>query len=77
MSNIKVNIQLVDGSDRTLHEKGESCSSLIETLCGNDIRPPPRNMKIKVFTKSMKVVEIIIPNEREDEAIVKVDGETL
>jgi len=72
-----VDIQQAEGSDWTLHEKGKSCSSLIETLCGNDIRPPARNMKIKVFTESMKMVEIIIPNESKDKAIVKVDGEIL
>ena len=74
MSNIEVYAPLVDGGLSPLHEEGESCSLLVETILGDDLRPPPRCLTIRIRTESGKEVIIIVPNDQSN-AVVRVDGE--
>jgi len=74
MSNIQVDAPLVNGDLFPLHELGESCGILVETILGDDLRPPPRNLKIKITTGNGKLVEVVIPNDHTSVAVVKVDG---
>lgn len=77
MSNIEVYAPLVDGSLFPLHDVGEGCNLLVATVLGDDLRPPPRSLTIKVATKGGKTVELIIPNDHQATAIVRVDGEDI
>lgn len=74
MSNIEVYAPLVDGSSVHLHNTEEGCNHLIEIILGDDLRPPPKNLTIKVTTKGGKKVELIIPNDHQAIAIVRIDG---
>jgi len=76
MSNIEVYAPLVDGSMFPFHEKGESCKFLIEEILGDDLRPPPRRLTIKIKTSSGKDVIINIPNDH-SEATVNINGESI
>lgn len=77
MSNIEIDIPLVDGSLMPYHEKGESCRLAIEKLIGNDFGAPPRSVVFTVATASGKMVKLTIPYSHDDQAIVTVDGEKI
>ena len=77
MSNIEVYAPLVNGNMFPYHEAGEGCNLLVEAILSDDLRPPPKNLTIKVSTNSGKNVEIIIPNDHLSTAIVRVDGEDI
>lgn len=77
MSNFKIDAPLVNGSSFPLHESGDSCASLVVTLLGDDLRPPPRSVIIEVITASGKTVNITIPNDTNSVVNVKIDDVVL
>ena len=77
MSNIEVYVPATDGSEYSLHEKGESCKSAIHTLFSDDFAAPPTRMVIEVTTETGKVVRVNIPYDNVSKASVQVDGEPI
>ncbi|MCW8876612.1 MAG: hypothetical protein OQK04_19370 [Kangiellaceae bacterium] len=77
MSNIEIYASLVNGGVFQLLENGEGCNILVETVLGDDLRPPPSNLTIKVKTDSGKNVTVIIPNDYSSKAIVQIEGESI
>ena len=77
MSNIEVYAPLVNGDVFPFHETGEGCNILVESVIGDDLRPPPKNLTIKIKTRSGKTVELVIPNDHQSIAIVRIDGEDI
>lgn len=77
MSNIEIYVPAVNGSEYSLHEKGESCKNAIHTLFTDDFAAPPTRMVIEVTTETGKVVRINIPYDHTSKASVQIDGETI
>ena len=76
MSNLEIYAPLVNGDVYPMHENGEACSLFVTNFLGDDLRPPPNSITIKIETKSGKHVRIVIPNNS-TEAAVFVDDEEL
>ncbi|MFO2466124.1 hypothetical protein OOJ96_22425 [Pseudomonas sp. 15FMM2] len=49
----------------------------MELFCGDDLRPPPTSVVIKVTTDSGNVVEVWIPNSGSGKASVRIDGKAV
>ena len=77
MSNIEVYVPAADGSEYSLHEKGESCKNVIHTLFSDDFAAPPTRMVIEITTEIGKVVRINIPYDNVSKASVQIDGEPI
>jgi len=77
MSNVSICAPLIDGSLMPYINEGESCKSAVELITGDDLRPPAKSVTITVKTKSGKIVNIIIPNEANSTAIVKINNEVI
>lgn len=77
MSNITVSAPLVNGDLWAPFDEGVSCETIVELICGDDLRPPPNSVVIKVTTESGKVVELWIPNSDSGKVSVRIDGETV
>ena len=77
MSNITVTAPLVNGDLWDPYDDGVPCDDLVEMFCGDDLRPPPTSVVIKVTTDSGKVVEVWIPNSVSGQASVQIDGESV
>lgn len=74
MANIIITAPLVDGSLKPYISENDSCKETVLFICGDDLRPPPRNVKILVKTESGKLIEILIPNDSNSLASVAIDG---
>ncbi|WP_088178438.1 hypothetical protein [Methylobacillus sp. MM3] len=72
MSNLEVYASLVNGDLYPMHEKGEACQLFVTNFLGDDIRPPPKSITIKIKTESGKAVRIVIPNDQSS-TVVFVD----
>ena len=77
MSNVEIYAPLVNGDIYPYHEDGEGCNILVENVLGDDLRPPPKNLTIKVKTDSGKNITIIIPNNHTSKAVVQVDDKNI
>ena len=77
MSNITVTAPLVNGDLWDPYDGGVPCDGLVELFCGDDLRPPPTRVVIKVTTDSGKMVEVWIPNSGSGKASVRIDGEAV
>lgn len=73
MSNLKVYLPTVDGSNYSLQDEGDSCKDAIHTLFTDDFAAPPRSMIIQVKTASGKIVKVVIPYDDYEQASVKID----
>lgn len=74
MANITISAPLVDGSLMPYISENDSCKETVVFVCGDDLRPPPRSVKITVKTDSGKLIEISIPNDANSSARVTIDG---
>ncbi|MEA9976280.1 MULTISPECIES: hypothetical protein [unclassified Pseudomonas] len=74
MSNIMVSAPLVNGDLWDPFDEGVSCELIVELICGDDLRPPPSSVVIKVTTELGKVVELWIPNSDSGKVSVRIDG---
>ncbi|NOT17633.1 MAG: hypothetical protein HOP20_06150 [Sulfuriferula sp.] len=74
MANITISAPLVDGSLMPYISENDSCEDTVLFVCGDDLRPRPRSVKITVKTESGKVMEISIPNDANSIAKVTIDG---
>ena len=74
MSNITVSAPLVNGDLWDPFDDGVSCEEIVELICGDDLRPPPASVVIKIATESGKMVELWIPNSGSGKASVRIDG---
>jgi hypothetical protein len=77
MANITIAAPLVDGSLMPYISENDSCKETVLFICGDDLRPDPRNVKISVKTESGKLLEISIPNDTNAFARVAIDGVTI
>ena len=77
MANITISAPLVDGSLMPYVTEDDSCREAVLFVCGDDLRPPPRCVKIEVKTESGKLIEIYIPNEVNSMVSVKVDDDVI
>lgn len=77
MSNIKVTAPLVNGDLWDPYDDGVPCDELVRMFCGDDLRPPPTSVAIKITTDSGKVIELWIPNTEGGKASVRIDGKAL
>lgn len=77
MSNITVSAPLVNGDLWDPYDDGVPCDALVELFCGDDLRPPPTSVVIKVTTDSGNVVEVWIPNSGSGKASVRIDGKAV
>lgn len=76
MSNLEVSAPLVNGDLYPMHEEGEACKLFVTNFLGDDLRPPPRSITIKIRTESGKHVRIVIPNDLSTSAVF-IDDEKL
>jgi hypothetical protein len=74
MSNIRIEAPLIDGSLMSYIGESDSCKDAVTYMCSDDLRPPPRAVKITVHTLAGKVVELTIPNDASSHARVTLDG---
>jgi len=77
MVNLRIEAPLVDGSLLPYIDEGDSCARTVEIICGDDLRPPPQSLKIHVHTSEGKKIVVTIPNDKNDQARVTVDGSPL
>lgn len=77
MSNLEILIPFIDGSMCFLHEPNESCKEAIHALIGDDFGAPPINIIVRVKTKSGKIIELSIPYDDEQSALVTIDSEII
>lgn len=77
MPNINVTARLVNGDQWDPLGPEATCGDVVGLVCGDDLRPPPTSVTIKLTTNSGKRVEVYISNSAEAAAIVRVDGEIL
>lgn len=54
-------------------EKEATGEDVVELICGDDLRPAPTGVVIRLRTDSGKLIEIRIPNST-SKASVRVDG---
>ena len=73
MSNLKVYLPAVDGSEYILQDEQNSCKEAIHMLFTDDFAARPQCMVIQVTTVSGKVVKVIIPYEKSEWATVNID----
>lgn len=74
MANIIITAPLVDGSLMPYISENDSCKETVLFICGDDLRPPPRNVNILVKTESGRLIEVSIPNDSNSLASVAIDG---
>lgn len=75
---IQITAPLVNGDLwDPLDEDNASCQDAVDLVCGDDLRPPPTSVIIKVTTDSGKLVEVRIPASDSGKAIVRIDGKTI
>ncbi|AIN60190.1 hypothetical protein N7592_09860 [Pseudomonas juntendi] len=77
MSKISVAAPLVNGDLWDPLGQDASCEDVVTLICGDDLRPPPNSVVIKLTTDSGKQVEVWIPNSDSGTASVRVDGKTI
>jgi hypothetical protein len=77
LANLRIEAPLVEGSLVPYIDESDSCARAVEIFCGDDLRPPPRSLKILVVTEEGKEVVVTIPNDRNGQARVTVDGAPL
>ena len=74
MANITISVPLVAGSLMPYITENDSYKETVLLVCGDDLRPPPRSVKITVKTESGKLMAISIPNDANSIARVTIDG---
>lgn len=67
---------LVNGDLWDPLDAGASCEDVVALICGDDLRPPPTSVVIKITTESGKLVELWIPNSG-GKASVRIDGKSV
>jgi hypothetical protein len=75
MTIIMLAAPLVDGGLWDPLDEDATCGDVVELICGDDLRPPPTSVVIKVTTESGKLVELWIPNSDSGKVSVRIDGE--
>lgn len=74
---IKISAPLVNGDLWDPIGDNASGEEAVLLVCGDDMRPPPTSVVVKVTTESGKVVEIWIPNSDSGNAHVRIDGKSI
>lgn len=74
---INISAPLVNGDLWDPLDENATCEDAVLLVCGDDLRPPPRSVVIKVTTESGKVVKVIIPYDHNGQASVQIDGESV
>ncbi len=77
MPTIMLAAPLVNGDLWDPLDEGATCEDVVQLICGDDLRPPPTCVVIKVTTESGRLVELRIPNSDGTKASVRIDGKTL
>lgn len=77
MSKISVAAPLVNGDLWDPLGKDASCEDVVTLICGDDLRPPPNSVVIKISTEAGNQVEVWIPNSGSGTATVRVDGKAI
>lgn len=77
MPKIKIFASIVNGDMWDPLDEEATCEDAVELICGDDMRPPPTSVVIKVTTESGKVVELWIPNSSSGKASVRIDGKAV
>ena len=67
---------LVNGDLWDPLDAGASCEDVVALICGDDLRPPPTSLVIKITTETGKLVELRIPNSG-GKASVRIDGKSV
>lgn len=74
---IKVTAPLVNGDLWDPLDENASGEDVVGLICGDDLRPPPTSVVIKIATESGKLVELWIPNSNTGTTTVRIDGKTV
>ncbi len=74
---IKISAPLVNGDLWDPLDENASGQDAVVLVCGDDMRPPPTSVVVRVTTESGRVVEVWIPNSRSSKASVRIDGKTV
>ena len=74
---MKVTAPLINGDLWDPLDESASGEDVVELICGDDLRPPPTSVVIRVTTESGKRVEVWIPNSGSGKASVRIDGKSV
>lgn len=74
---IKISAPLANGDLWDPLGENGSGEDAVLLVCGDDMRPPPTSVIVRVTTESGKVVEVRIPNSDSREASVRIDGKSI
>lgn len=73
MTNIEINAPLKNNDLMQIVDMGQTCAYAVERITGDDTGCPVQHVYINIKTRSGKSVEVVIPNDARNEAIVMID----